>query len=108
MGWTLAAAQADSSFAAVPLILGLVLLALGYVFAKTGVITRDRDYLSRSQRYRSAEWFSGYQGDEPTPGINRDSDPFTFEYIVLGMYFFGALLILTAIVGMLFPNLGVF
>ena len=104
----LAATQADPSFAAVPFILGLVQIALGYVFARTGVITRDRDYMSRSRSDRTAAWLSGYQGDEPTPGVNRESDPFTFEYIVLGMYFFGTLLILTAIVGMLFPNLGLF
>lgn len=99
MGWTLAAAQSDPSFPAFPFILGLILIGFGFAATKTGVLTRRRrrDYLS--------DWLltTGYQGDKPRPrGINREDSPFDFYYIILCMYLFGALLILTAIVESLF------
>ena len=55
------------------------------------------------RRYLS-EWLTtGYQGDGPRPaGINRESNPFAFYYIILCMYLFGALLILDAIELVLF------
>jgi hypothetical protein len=96
MAWTLAAMQPDPPLPVVPFVLGLVLIILGYAGRKTGVLTGPP-----RQRW---EWLtSGYQGDEPPPqGINRESDPFAFYYIILCMYWIGALLILTAIVETLF------
>ncbi len=99
MGWALAATQSDPSFPAVPLIIGLVLVILGFAAAKTGALTGPP-----RPRYLS-DWLltTGYQGDEPPPaGINRESNPLAFYYTILCMYLIGALLILTALIEWLF------
>jgi glycerol uptake facilitator-like aquaporin len=92
MGPILAATQPNRSFWAFPFVLGLVAIILGWAGTKTGKLTNPPR--------RRGEWLkTGYQGDDRPPrGITREDNPFAFYYIILCMYFLGALLILTALV----------
>jgi len=96
MDWALAATQPDACFPAFLFIIGLIVILVGWAGTKTGELTGPP-----RRRY---EWLTtGYQGDEPPPqGINRESNPFAFYYIIGCMYLLGAFLILTAIVEILF------
>jgi len=102
MHWILAAAAApDVCLPDFLLVIGLMVILTASRCAKTGVITRTRDYQSRNRRDKSLEFWAGYQGDEPIPGISSKTDPLNFYYILLAMYLCGGALILTAIVQML-------